>query len=383
MTMTADNGGGSELVETSEPEGRASRQGACIIVAGMHRSGTSALTRVLNLMGAALPKNVLGADMHNPTGHWEPTELLELHKRFLDETGSGWDDWRPLDPALLNPAKLQRYRAEITQIIQSEYDTTSLFVIKEPRISRFIWLYKDVLASMNVDICYVIMQRNPLAVMASLADRDGFTRKFSGLVWLRHQLEAEKATRGARRAIVSYENLVTDWQAETKKIAGALDLTLQAEGNEEIGGYVSGAHQHHRATQEMLNNDPEANSWLKRAYEAFQVLASKDGDAEAFAVLDRISAEMSAHSAETEQIVFDELRARQKLVEKLSAETAGGESGSESALNALSERIAEVDERISKLLESNEQMRRQFDEIKSMPESRLWRIARRVGSVFG
>jgi len=31
-----------------------------ILILGMHRSGTSALTRVVSLMGAALPKSILG-----------------------------------------------------------------------------------------------------------------------------------------------------------------------------------------------------------------------------------------------------------------------------------------------------------------------------------
>ncbi len=50
---------------------------------GMHRSGTSALTRVLSLLGAALPQHILGAGPGNETGHWEPLRLVGYHDRML------------------------------------------------------------------------------------------------------------------------------------------------------------------------------------------------------------------------------------------------------------------------------------------------------------
>ena len=40
----------------------------CLIVLGMHRSGTSALARVLNLLGASLPNRMLGAESGKRSG---------------------------------------------------------------------------------------------------------------------------------------------------------------------------------------------------------------------------------------------------------------------------------------------------------------------------
>ena len=56
-----------------------------ILVAGMHRSGTSALTRVLNLLGAELPSDLMPAASTNPTGPWEAIELVALNGRLPDE----------------------------------------------------------------------------------------------------------------------------------------------------------------------------------------------------------------------------------------------------------------------------------------------------------
>jgi hypothetical protein len=173
----------------------------CIMVLGMHRSGTSALTRAISLLGAELPKNMLGANPSNPAGHWEPARLIELHDQMLAEAGSSWDDWRSFDSSDLGASRLRFYKAEIARLIDEEYGSAPLFVLKEPRISRFVPLYTEILKRMRIDVCYVLIQRNPLAVIASLANRDGFTPGFSSLLWLRHELEAESATRGRSRTL--------------------------------------------------------------------------------------------------------------------------------------------------------------------------------------
>ena len=66
-----------------------------VLILGMHRSGTSAVARVVNLLGAALPKKLLEAAPGNEAGHWEPIELVSLHDRMLAEAGSRWEDFRP------------------------------------------------------------------------------------------------------------------------------------------------------------------------------------------------------------------------------------------------------------------------------------------------
>ena len=42
-----------------------------VFVLGMHRSGTSLLSGVLQHLGLALPGEVINADQHNPEGYFE------------------------------------------------------------------------------------------------------------------------------------------------------------------------------------------------------------------------------------------------------------------------------------------------------------------------
>ena len=54
-----------------------------IMVLGMHRSGTSAITRVIGLLGADLPNSLLPPSSSNEAGHWESNELMLIHDQVL------------------------------------------------------------------------------------------------------------------------------------------------------------------------------------------------------------------------------------------------------------------------------------------------------------
>src|SRR5271170_3761934 len=69
-----------------------------LLVLGTHRSGTSAFTRVFSLLGADLPKSMLGANPTNEAGHWESEDLIAIHDDLLATAGSRWDDWRAFNP---------------------------------------------------------------------------------------------------------------------------------------------------------------------------------------------------------------------------------------------------------------------------------------------
>ena len=69
-----------------------------LIVLGMHRSGTSAFSGVLNLLGVDLGAHLLPASNTNQSGYWEHEEIVAVHDRLLMALGSSWDDPSPLPP---------------------------------------------------------------------------------------------------------------------------------------------------------------------------------------------------------------------------------------------------------------------------------------------
>src|SRR5690242_13889401 len=95
-TPRSDRAGGTgkrASVQSAVP-----RRSRCLLVLGMHRSGTSAITRVFSLLGADLPKNLMPAAAFNQAGHWESNDLAAIHDKLLASAGSTWHDWRAFNP---------------------------------------------------------------------------------------------------------------------------------------------------------------------------------------------------------------------------------------------------------------------------------------------
>ncbi len=266
----------------------------CILVLGMHRSGTSAITRVLNFMGAALPQNILGANEGNETGHWEPENLLELHDELLSELDSSWDDWQAIDLNKLSDDRYLNYKKRLQTLIKQEYKDAKLFVLKDPRICLLLPFYSELLEEINVEIKIVAQFRNPLDVMDSLQTRDEMLSSDAALLWLQYVLCSEKSSRNFKRVFVKYDDVLNDWRTCHGVIVSSLDVdwlyTLE-EIEDQVDQFISPKHCHHSHKDEEVLFDPLLRQWVGEAYNALLVLQKKPNSDNAQKRLDEIAEE--------------------------------------------------------------------------------------------
>jgi len=191
------------------------------LVLGMHRSGTSAVTQMLALAGAALPQNVMGGDEHNAKGYFEPWKIAMFNDARLRAGGAAWDDifafpYRPLDTRAE-----RQWLNRAAALFEEEYGQARHPLLKDPRVTVLMPFWRAVLTELDVAARCVIPVRHPLAVAGSLARRNGFAPEKSVLVWTAYMLAAEAYTRDLPRAFVSYDRLLSDWRAEAARIAAA------------------------------------------------------------------------------------------------------------------------------------------------------------------
>ena len=289
----------AHATETASRSGDRSTGRTCVVVLGMHRSGTSALTRVISLLGASLPKNMMPpAAQNNALGFWEPARLVALHNELLSEAGSSWDDWRRLDlGGRLPAARLAHYKIAIAGELSEAYDESPLFVLKDPRICRFFPLYREILNDMGIAVRIVVPLRDPAAVTASLRARDGIPEAVGQLYWLRHMLDAEANTRGVQRAFVAYESLLADWRRAIAPLTSGLGVDWprgpeQAAGD--IQAFISPEHDHHPRPVSSPFGGSEAD-WTSRCYSAVQRLGLDEP--RAITELDELRAEFEPMAA--------------------------------------------------------------------------------------
>src|SRR5437870_5378082 len=195
-----------------------------LVVAGMHRSGTSAVARVLSLLGADLPRELAEPQPDNAKGYWEPLEIVQLHDQLLEALGSSWDDVGSLAASWIDSPPAQVFAERLGQLVGANFGESPLFVLKDPRICRLIPIWLRILGGIGVEPSFVLPVRNPLEVAESLRAREGFSIAKSLLLWLRHVLDAERDTRARPRAFLSYERLLRDWMGELARASTELEL---------------------------------------------------------------------------------------------------------------------------------------------------------------
>ncbi|MEG6509458.1 glycosyltransferase [Methyloligella sp. 2.7D] len=268
----------------------------CILVLGMHRSGTSALTRLLNFGGAALPQRLLGAGDGNETGHWEPQALVDFHDRLLQEVGATWHDWGSLDFSRLSQERVGQLRGELLSIIKQDFGEAPLFVVKDPRICRFVPFFTSTLAEAGIRVAPILILRNPLDVVRSLEARKEvwppeFGTADGALLWLRHVLDADETTRKTPRAVITYDDVLQDWRGTFAKIARDAKIAFPNAADDfasDAEGFLSQGQRHQRHSDAELLLDPIMRGWVNETYSAGEELARKSGSPAALARLDAV-----------------------------------------------------------------------------------------------
>lgn len=198
------------------------RQG--LVILGMHRSGTSAIAGTLGKLGAAMPVDLMGAGIGNDKGHWEPAGIVAVNNRILESAGSHWEDWDRFNPewydSLLYPPALDEARAAL----RASFADAPLFIMKDPRVCRVVPFWITVFALENIDPVFLLCLRHPTQVAVSLAKRDAMEPGYANLLWLRHTLEAEAATRGSKRTICDFDQLLANWSALVARLGSDLGI---------------------------------------------------------------------------------------------------------------------------------------------------------------
>lgn len=226
----------------------------------MHRSGTSALTGLLQKLGAELGEELLPATRDNPKGYFENAEVVLTHEAVLTALGRGWQDPRALPDAWRDTAAADDAHATLTRLLDAMLASANLVAVKDPRASRLVLLWNDVSRAARVKLGAALMVRHPDEVAGSLRTRDGLSRARAHLLWMVYLLEAERGTRDVKRAFVSYESLLADWRSTLGRMrdAGLAHIVPEPtpEVASEIDVFLDASLRRHKASEESRGSSP-------------------------------------------------------------------------------------------------------------------------------
>lgn len=200
-----------------------------IVVLGMHRSGTSAITRGLQVLGIELGENLMLPQQDNEKGYWEDLDIYALNNEILASLNHDYHSLEPIYPQTLEKANLNPFKIRAIELLRNKSKLAACFGFKDPRIARILPFWMSVFEHLDREIFYVISLRNPMSIVRSLAKREGFAQEKGYLLWQEHLLFSLTETIGRPRLIVDFDNLIQDPAHELARIAQTVGLTFDAD----------------------------------------------------------------------------------------------------------------------------------------------------------
>jgi len=217
-------------------------------VLGMHRSGTSALTGSLNVLGCEAPAVRIKKSAQNPKGFFEATSIARLNDALLDSAGQTWDSWHPMPSDWMDTPQVETLIPAAQELLAKEFGTPSILALKDPRICRLLPFWRQVLEQQSIQPLILHIHRHPMEVAQSLQKRNGFDLSKGLLLWLTYVLSSERASRGSVRSFISFPQLLEGPVIQMKRVLADLGARVPHDPvllEPKTSDFISPALRHH------------------------------------------------------------------------------------------------------------------------------------------
>lgn len=192
-----------------------------ICIAGMHRSGTSMVARMLMCCGLDLgPADLFpkpGRD--NPEGFWESLPFQSTNQQLLARNDTAWQIPPDFEDGWERDERYADLRTNAAKI-PAEIGMREPWGWKDPRNSILLPFWTSIWPDLRVVICV----RNPIDVAVSLMARDRMTITAGLRLWLTYQRRLLDAVPPERRIVTHYDSFFADARAELVRLLGLLGM---------------------------------------------------------------------------------------------------------------------------------------------------------------
>ena len=215
-----------------------SAAGPWVVVVGMHRSGTSAVTGAIAALGfnVVSPQDRLSPHDSNPE-HWESLSVLRHSDAVLAHFGGTWDAPPQLTQGWENDSGLPG-PAAAAEALHAAYPGPGPSVWKDPRLCLLLPYWR---AALEAPMVAILVWRPPLAVARSLRRRDGSPIPYGVALWERYNRSAIANLAGTDVYVLSYDDMVEDPGVSLRGLTSWLDSTGHFDGMQpwDHGGALS------------------------------------------------------------------------------------------------------------------------------------------------
>jgi hypothetical protein len=234
--------------------------GTGVFVFGMHRSGTSAVTRLVNLLGVPTTRedDLVPPSRKNPSGYWESMSLVAVNTRVLSAVGSDISCPLALGPGWEHDARLDALRPVAREAFRAVMPAEP-WVWKDPRTCLTFSFWRSALGVRPV---VVLVTRNPLEIVASAQRLRDAGKIYELALWERY-LRLALGQIGALPVLVAnYGAVVSDpraWCRGAFEFLTGLGVTPHPLRDDEVLSFVDNGLRHSEYSEEDLLNDSDVS----------------------------------------------------------------------------------------------------------------------------
>jgi hypothetical protein len=242
------------------------------IVLGEGRSGTSALTKGLPIIGLDIGTKLRPAAPDNPRGFFEDSSVLSLNRVISRRLQDPVFNVKLL-PVIEDEAKaiFPEYKAHAKKILNSRLENKTNWAFKDPRTMVLLPFWQAMFDEMQIDDRYIIMVRHPLASVKSGTLFFGSDIEILLLTWVYNYIAALQATYNKPRVVVLYDQLLRDPLQVYQHIKD--DLNLESPINQSLLNEYADSFLDKKLNHHGSHEDPDMPYLCLRLYNFLVQLA--------------------------------------------------------------------------------------------------------------
>ena len=177
----------------------------CLHVIGMHRSGTSAVTGLITMLGLRGPaeEDVFPGTGWNERGNKESATLTRFNEGILVSLGGDWSAPTVLEPGWEKGQAMVDRRARASALLTQAFGSQP-FVWKDPRNCLLLPFWQGI----TPPDAAVLVYRNPLEVAGSIRARDNAPLTHGLALWERYVRSAATNLKGVPTLVTGFDRVM-------------------------------------------------------------------------------------------------------------------------------------------------------------------------------
>ncbi|CAI2391498.1 MULTISPECIES: sulfotransferase domain-containing protein [Alteromonas] len=208
----------------------------CLVVVGMHRSGTSIFTDLTQSIGLNIGEIADYKDEENPTGYFENFDIVGINDDLFRYLGISWYSLNSKTELDLITLKETDFFNRAVEAVSLALRVSDKIVIKDPRITLLIDFWEMVFESFdNLSTAYALLYRDPQEVALSQQTRVrrnpdffrvGNSLTLTKLVWFDYYSTFFKKAHLKSTILIKHSDLIREPEAVVKELGKFVGLQV-------------------------------------------------------------------------------------------------------------------------------------------------------------